>query len=155
MSSNAVSKQVLDGWQITGIATFLSGRAGYSVTASPSALATRIQVVADPIRSDAQADKTVSNLNPSAFALPAQSAFGLGNSSRNFYYGPGIQNFDITFFKDFRTELYNALNRVSFNNPNSGGVFAYATGAQTNASFGRYTSARDPRYIVLSARFRF
>ena len=178
MRSNPVSRQVLDGWQITGIATFLSGNpatvgysitgapAGYSITGSPSALATRIQIIADPVRSDGQSDKTISNLNPSAFALPPQSAFGLGNSSRNFHYGPGIQNFDITFFKDFRlgnesrvlqfrTELYNALNKVNFNNPNSGAVFAYATGAQTNASFGRYTSARDPRYIVLSARFRF
>ena len=55
----------------------------------------------------------------------------------------------------FRTELYNAFNHVNFNNPNTGAVFAYATGAQTSASFGRYTSARDPRYIVLSARIRF
>ncbi len=175
---NVISKQVLDGWQITGIATFLSGNptpvtfaitgapAGYNVTGSPSPLVTRIEIIGDPVRTDAQTDKTISPLNPNAFALPAQSAFGIGNSSRNFYYGPGINNFDISFFKDFRlgnetrvlqfrTELYNAFNHVNFNNPNAGASFAYATSAQTNASFGRYTSARDPRYIVLSARIRF
>ena len=175
---NVISKQVLDGWQITGIATFLSGNptpvtfaitgapAGYNVTGSPSPLVTRIEIIGDPVRTDAQTDKTISPLNPNAFALPAQSAFGIGNSSRNFYYGPGINNFDISFFKDFRlgnetrvlqfrTELYNAFNHVNFNNPNAGASFAYATGGQTNASFGRYTSARDPRYIVLSARIRF
>ena len=175
---NVVTKQVLDGWQITGIATFLSGNptpvtfsvtgapAGYTVTGSPSALVTRIQIVADPVRTDAQPDKTISSLNPNAFALPPQSAFGIGNSSRNFYYGPGINNFDISFFKDFRlaketrvlqfrTELYNAFNHVNFNNPTANATFAYATGAQTNASLGRFTSARDPRYIVMSARIRF
>ena len=114
MWRNVVTKQVLDGWQINGIATLLSGNpapvtfaitgapAGYSVTGSPSALVTRIQIVGNPVGSTQQTDKTISSLNPDAFALPAQSAYGIGNSSRTFYYGPGINNLDISFFKDFR-----------------------------------------------------
>ena len=52
-------------------------------------------------------------------------------------------------------KLYNALNHVNFNNPNTSATFNYVTGAQTNTNFGKYTSAGDPRYMVLSARFRF
>ncbi|HYW44691.1 MAG TPA: TonB-dependent receptor [Bryobacteraceae bacterium] len=176
---NAVTKQVLDGWQFTGIAGFLSGGpatvsygitgapAGYTITGSPDALATRIQIVGDPTRPQSErTDETISALNPAAFALPAQPAFGIGNSARNFFYGPGIENFDLTLFKDFglgkenrflqiRAEMYNALNHVNFNNPNASATFNYTTGAQTNTNFGRYTSARDPRYIVLAARIRF
>jgi hypothetical protein len=176
---NAVTKQLMDGWQLLGIAGFLSGGpatvsysitgapSGYTVTGSPSSLATRIQIVGNPYLADNQrATETTSALNPAAFALPAQSAFGIGNAARNFFYGPGIENFDITIGKDFelghegralqfRTELYNAFNHVNFNNPNTAAVFNYATGAQTNANFGAYTSARDPRYIVMSLRIRF
>jgi hypothetical protein len=176
---NAVTKQAFDGWQLTGIATFLSGSpatvgysvtgapAGYTVTGSPDGLVTRIQIVGDPILTDsARSGETTSKLNPAAFALPAQSAFGIGNSARTFFYGPGVENFDLSLFKEFRlgsesrvfqlrAELYNALNHVNFNNPNTSAVFNYATGAQTNTNFGKYTAAGDPRYIVLSARFRF
>jgi hypothetical protein len=177
--NNAVTRQVLDGWQFIGIATFLSGGpvpvsfsyngspTGYTITGSPDSLTTRIQIIGNPILpASARSSETTSALNPAAFAAPSQSAFGIGNAARTFFYGPGIENFDVTLGKDFRlghegrvfelrSEFYNALNHVNFNNPNASAIFSYSTGAQTSATFGQYTSARDPRYIVLSARIKF
>jgi len=53
----------------------------------------------------------------------------LGNSPRRFFYGPGIDNTDITFSKilklthsrsfEFRMEAFNVFNHVNLNNPNN------------------------------------
>ena len=76
--------------------------------------------------------------------------------SRNFLFGPGIQNFDVALFKRFaiaeskrfelRWEVFNSLNRPNFLNP---------VGAFTNPLFGRLTSARDPRIMQVALKFYF
>jgi hypothetical protein len=62
----------------------------------------------------------------SAFAQPAPGDFG--NSSRNLLRGPGVENFDLSLFKNvafrdrlfcqFRFESFNALNHPQFGIPN-------------------------------------
>ena len=90
----------------------------------------------------------------SVFALPALGTFG--TSSRNFLFGPGIENFDAGLFKRFaiterkyfelRWEVFNSLNRPNFLNP----VTAF-----TNPLLGRLTSARDPRIMQVALKFNF
>lgn len=64
-------------------------------------------------------------LNPAAFSMPAPGAFG--NLGRGAIHGPGLTQFDLTLQKrftvrerlglEFRSEIYNVLNRANFANP--------------------------------------
>ncbi len=92
--------------------------------------------------------------NPNNFAL---ETFGvLGSAGRNFFHGPGINNFDFALFKDtkitettrveLRFEFFNFFNHAQFNNPISD---------VHSGNFGRIFSARDPRIIQLAAKFYF
>jgi hypothetical protein len=79
-----------------------------------------------------------------------------GNMGRNIFHGPGINNFDFSLFKKFKireghslefaAQVFNVWNHVQFLNPS--GNFGSTT-------FGRITSARDPRLTQLSLRYAF
>ena len=57
---------------------------------------------------------------------------------------------------EFRTEAFNTFNHFNPNNPNTSLVYNFATGAQTNASFGTIGGAQvQSRRVILSARFKF
>ena len=95
----------------------------------------------------------------------AMPAFGSpGNASKVQFYGPGINNFDLSFFKNFpikenmrvqlRWEMYNAFNHTQFSGVNSTARFN-TQGQQINTQFGQITSARDPRVMQGSLRFQF
>ena len=76
-----------------------------------------------------------------------------GTSSRSFFHGPGLNNFDFGLHKDtriheraelqIRVEFFNIFNHTQFNNPN---------GSFTNSNFGFVTSARSPRIGQVSAK---
>jgi hypothetical protein len=70
--------------------------------------------------------------NPSAFLAPANTAANggfYGNLGRNTLIGPGLATWDFSVLKDtrireqlnlqFRTEIFNLLNRANFNQPNA------------------------------------
>ena len=77
-----------------------------------------------------------------------------GNAARDFILCPGLDNWDISFFKkiplwerlnvQFRADLFNIFNHAQFMNPG---------GNITGSSFGIVTNARDPRIGQLSAKF--
>jgi hypothetical protein len=77
---------------------------------------------------------------------------------------PGINNWNLSFFKNFsmgkrrklqfRWEMYNVLNHSQFKGVNSDAEFD-AAGNQTNGSFGKVDSARNPRIMQGSLRFSF
>jgi hypothetical protein len=64
-------------------------------------------------------------LNPAAFATPMSGT--IGNLGRGALHGPGLSQFDFTLQKkfalterlniEFRSEVYNLLNRANFVNP--------------------------------------
>ena len=93
--------------------------------------------------------------NPNSFA-PEQRGV-MGNSGRNFFHGPGIDNWDFGLYKDTRVtessriemrfEFFNLFNHTRFDAP----------GADVNATsqFGRVTAAQPPRIIQLAAKFFF
>jgi hypothetical protein len=96
----------------------------------------------------------------------ANDPYYMGTSTNDEYNPPGYINHDITFFKNFaigsrnlqfRAEMYNAFNLTQYQDVDTGAVFDYATGQQTDAAFGRVTGVRPStnRIIQLGVRFRF
>ncbi len=92
--------------------------------------------------------------DPNSFST---EAFGvLGNAGRNFFHGPGLNNFTFGLYKDTRVtestkvelrfEFYNFFNHTQFKTPN---------GDMNDPNFGRVLSAQDPRIIQLAAKFYF
>ena len=89
---------------------------------------------------------------PGAFAPSALGQFG--NSSRQFFHGPGINNTDFGLSKrtsiteskgiEVRAEFFNIFNHTQFINPD---------GDVNGSQFGQVTSARDSRIGQLSAKF--
>jgi Carboxypeptidase regulatory-like domain len=83
----------------------------------------------------------------------------LGNAKRRIFYGPGINNFDLTLKKglrltearslDFRVEAFNAFNHAQFYGP------ASVDGQIENPDFGSIVSAAAPRLMQLAAKFSF
>jgi hypothetical protein len=83
----------------------------------------------------------------------------LGNAKRRIFYGPGINNFDLTLKKalrfsdarslEFRVEAFNAFNHAQFYGPVS------VDGQIENPDFGAIVSAAAPRLMQLAAKFSF
>ena len=83
----------------------------------------------------------------------------LGNAKRRIFYGPGIENFDLTLQKDvrlaeargleFRVEAFNAFNHAQFYGP------ASVEGQIEDPNFGQIVSAAAPRLMQVTAKFKF
>jgi hypothetical protein len=83
----------------------------------------------------------------------------LGNAKRRNFYGPGINNFDLTLQKlfrlseakslEFRLEGFNAFNHAQFYGP------ASVDGQVEDPNFGQIVSAQAPRLVQLAAKFSF
>ncbi|MBL8229170.1 MAG: carboxypeptidase regulatory-like domain-containing protein [Bryobacterales bacterium] len=162
-------RQVLGGWQISGITSYISGppiTAGFSLvtpldlTGSPSQGA-RINISGDPALP--QSERTFSrNFRTEVFSPPAQGT--VGNSARYTMRGPGFLNWDTALFKSFpirekvkfqiRWELYNVWNNTQFLSYDTGARFD-SQGRQVNPRFGELTSAGSPRQMQFALRFSF
>jgi Carboxypeptidase regulatory-like domain/TonB dependent receptor len=93
-------------------------------------------------------------------ALFSDNALGTpGNSPRRFFYGPGINNFDLALLKNlklteskslqFRLEAFNVFNHAQFFGPNS------VDGNIGSATFGQVISAAAPRLAQVAVKFGF
>jgi hypothetical protein len=93
-------------------------------------------------------------------SLFQEEALGqLGNAKRRIFYGPGIENFDLTLRKtlqlpdekllEFRVEAFNAFNHAQFYGP------AAVDGQIEDPNFGSITAAAAPRLMQLAAKFSF
>jgi hypothetical protein len=103
-SGNRLLKTSLGGWQLNGIYSFRSGLMNticldHDVAGlAGSDICERPDVVANPNLDRSQ--RTVTEFfDIAAFQLQAPGTFG--NSGRNNVRGPGINNFDLSVFKDF------------------------------------------------------
>jgi hypothetical protein len=96
-------------------------------------------------------------LDRSAFVVPVSGRGYYGNSARNILTGPGLSNWNMGIHKNwmlaaeraklqFRWEMFNAFNRVNFNNPN--------TNIQSG-SFGLVTSSGAARSMLFGLRLDF
>jgi hypothetical protein len=88
--------------------------------------------------------------NPAAFLAPPNSSGFYGNLGRDTVTGPGLATWDLSLLKDtriqerltlqFRAELFNLLNRASFNSPNA----VVFTPAGVSPTAGVITSTSTP-----------
>ena len=112
--------------------------------------------ITDPRRCpDIGSDSCQPYFNTALFSTPELGT--LGNARRRFFYGPGINNWDMALLKDlrlteakglqFRFEFFNVFNHAQFNNP--GGDFL------DTPVFGKVISARDPRIGQVAIKFIF
>jgi hypothetical protein len=174
-----IPSRLTDGWRMTGITTFQSGfpislydssdnsdtcNASFTFYGCPD----RPNAVAPPMilnprtGTAATPPNVVSNVYFSPASFPAQSPGVLGNSGRNFFHGPGINNFDFALFKDTRVteskmlelrfEFFNLFNHTQFNPVEQvNGVIADANAP----NFGAVLGALSSRVIQLGAKFYF
>ena len=112
-AGNSWRRAVLGGWQLNGIVTLQSGLP-FSVTAGTDRSlagvgADRADVtgVAHTFNSSDRPAKIQKFFDTSVFSLSALGTFGA--SSRNFLFGPGIENFDAGLFKRFRPNRAEAV----------------------------------------------
>ncbi|MGH7195064.1 MAG: hypothetical protein ACREJM_16245, partial [Candidatus Saccharimonadales bacterium] len=116
---NAVLKQLTNGWGFSGVATFISGAPGSVGVSNSGGLSgsdsapTRTNLTGQPVitRGPAAGGLGPQYLNKTAFADPTGGAAcvynnyatcGFGNGGRNEFYGPGLNNWDMSLLKNFR-----------------------------------------------------
>lgn len=143
-----VLSYILGGWQLSGIVTLQSGRP-FTAVLSGNVSNTlnnndRPNLIGDPNTGPRTVDQW---FNIAAFAIPPTGTFG--TAGRNIITGPDFRNLDVALNRNFRvterigiqfrTEVFNAFNHANFNYP--------AAMANAPATFGRITSALDPRQI--------
>jgi hypothetical protein len=90
---------------------------------------------------------------------------GIGNASKYPFIGPGVENVDLSVFKDFNLnsevrrlqfhfESYNSFNHAQFTGVDNNARFDSA-GNQVNKSLGQYITAAPARRLVLGLKFYF
>jgi len=177
--NNAVARALLDNWQISGLTTFASGNpvnvtftttdaaditgGGDTIryTQAPAGSGVPL-LIGDPnLPSDRRS--LLAWFNTSAFARPARG--NAGTSPKDVVRGPGINNSDITLFKNIplasgqrrlqlRWEIYNVFNHTQFSTVDSAARFD-PQGNQVNARFGQVITTRAPRVMQVAARVVF
>jgi len=185
---NALTTNVLDNWHIEGIATFYFGSPlaiscsangapiGYWTGTPDGVLPFRCQQNGPLFLPSGATPASVGSTAPSnlwynfaasSFALPPVNSLGIGNAQPTMTYGPGVENVDLSVYKEWhilserntlqlRFQAFNAFNHFNPNNPNTSLTLNYSNGANTNANFGTITSAALPaRHGVVSIRFSF
>lgn len=180
--NNGLIKGVFDGWQLSGITNFVTGKPftpslgssptfdftggqGGSINATNGTTTNvRPVLVGNPnlIITGKDAQGTPVFVDGAAFARPGRGLFG--TTPRNSARLPGVQNWDVSLFKNFalgenrrltfRWETYNVFNHANFSNVDRTLTFD-ANGVQTNRRFGAATTARPPRVMQASLRFSF
>jgi len=93
--------------------------------------------------------------NPNAFTPEVHGV--LGDAGRNYFHGPGLNNFDFALFKDTRiTESTKIELRFEFFNIFNHAQFAQVgTDINSTSTFGRATASLAPRIIQLAAKVYF
>jgi len=165
-----LSRWALDNWELSGIASFISGQpmnVNLSTTNNENITGggdgAQVILTGNPVlpKSKRSFDHY---FNPNVFALPAKGQIGTAWNGAAFY-GPGVNNWDIAAEKHFhfgervdaqlRVETYNTFNHPQWSSVNNTALFDPSTGEQVNAALGRITADRGPRLMQLALRVGF
>jgi hypothetical protein len=166
--NNGFAKVVVNGWQVNGIARFWTGPPA-TITAGGN-LGTlgggqRADFIGGGVFPAEKSRRTYFNF--ANFARPAEG--NLGNLGRNTLRLPGINEWDLSLFKNFRIregmslqfrfETFNSFNHTQWSGVNTGlpGVLqpGQTPNDATRGSFGEVNSTRDPRNIQFGMKFLF
>ena len=163
-----VGKQIVGGWQLSGIAIFQSGLPFTVVSTAPYP---RGDFNADGLNYDVPNTPSLGNHISSsrgdfitglfpASAFPIPAAGQQGNLGRNTFDGPGLANVNLNVVKtgripwfvkegatvQFRGEIFNLFNRVNLTN---------VVNDLSNSLFGRSTAQSLPRSVTLGVRIQY
>ena len=144
---NAFTKQVLDGWHVSGGGAIYSGTpysigcgftnqpAGYWTGTPTGGVPFRCQMGTDVYLPSGQYPSKTEDprlqvpYNAANFTLPGIGSLGIGNTPPSLTYGPGVFNLDLALAKqfkiaeskslEFRIETFNAFNHLNPGNPNT------------------------------------
>jgi hypothetical protein len=115
------------------------------------------QMTSGPLEIDMNPRNGRTAFNTSLFA--PETLGQLGNAARRFFYGPGIENFDLELSKtvpvaesrsfDIRVEAFNVFNHAQFYGS------AAVDGEINDPNFGSVVSAAAPRLLQLAVKFHF
>ena len=187
--ANALTRTTLDGWHVSGITTLQSGFPvniadtnftslqcdSYSYygcwdtanTVSPvQTTNARTASFTNTTKNASAAAKNFYYFNPNGFAV---APFGtLGNTGRNTFTGPGLNNTDVNLskrvyldksenkrFVELRLEAYNVFNHTQFALQTATNGGSGVNGNINSGNFGRVLSALPGRTIQLGAKFYF
>jgi len=180
---NTFLRKLTEGWQLNTIMAFQSGtpftifsnddqslqasgldradRVGKPQTFNPRTIRT-FDVDPNGVNGSCLNGPTTGNFyfNPLAYDCANIPLFTFGNSGRNSVRGPGINNVDLSVFKNFkfheraqlqfRTEFFNAFNHAQFLlSGNSNSAFGFTD------TFGQVTQTRGPRIIQFALKLSF
>jgi len=175
-------RPLTDGWKLVGITTFQSGFPVEIADSSSPSLTCNASSEYDDVPCWDRPNRTsvplgISNprtfnigtkthywFNPAAFAHAPAGTFG--NSGRNPFYGPGINNFDISLMKEIhfteskyiqlRGETFNTFNHQQWGPPVATSGTDIAPVADINSgNFGRIISVRGNFVAQLGAKIYF
>jgi len=159
VTRNVAAGVLLNGWQVTGIATYQTGKPDTISSGVDNSLTNigsdrAIYTGVSPARPDG-ADPTLEWFNQAAYAINPIGTFGtLGAGTIR---SPSTFNWDMGLFKNFRvkeryslqfrSEFFNIFNHTQLLDP--------GTTVNSTASFGRILSANDPRIMQFSLKFTY
>ncbi len=160
-SDNGFVRQLVNGWQWSGIGQYQTGNPLTFTSGRDNSLdgigGDRAQLTGEPIDAPAGSDKRVF-FNRAAFArndIGTYGTLGVGTMT-----GPHLYTFDMGIFKrfaiterinlQFRSEFFNIFNQVNFDTPNTN---------VSSGGFGTITSTHDfsgdPRIIQFGLKLTF
>jgi hypothetical protein len=165
--SQALVRQTLGGWELSGITGFQSG-APNSVTvptdvARIGVSSSRASVVGDP-KLPADQRTLTRWFNTEAFLPPEKMVQGrFGDSGRNILIGPGFSQWDIALLKNFRlreklnlqfrAESFNIWNHPSFTGLNT--TVRFDAAGKPTQSYGAVTSSGPGRILSFGLKLVF
>lgn len=157
--------KLLDGWQVSGITRFSTGVPVTLTNSGDRSLCgcgfgipvDRPNYTGQPIKFLNPRDTESRDYFSTGSAYFSQETIGVpGTSSRRFFHGPGLNNWDFALHKitsinerfsvEFRAEFFNIFNHTQFKNPN---------GNVASASFGRVSGALPPRIGQVGLKVNF
>jgi hypothetical protein len=163
-SDNKYLRTTLGGWEVSGIVTAISGAplnigvTGQNVCSVVPDCSNRPNVTG-PLANPHTVNEW---FDTAAFSMPSPGLWG--DEPHNGVRGPGRQNWNISFFKNFmfnqergtnlqfRAEFFNIWNHPQWVGDGVNGGISTNLGAN---NFGQVTSAYDPREIQLALKFTF
>ena len=162
-NSRSAASYVLGGWQINGIGTFQTGKPLMVRGANNFTGIGFPDLVSDPTLPSGERGAN-GWFDTNAFKNPANFVLGNAPYTLPSTRGPGLADVSFSLFKTFsflerfrletRWEMFNALNTVNLNNPNT--TFSpNAQGVNTNANFGKIFGALEARRMQVGMRLTF